>query len=35
LADARTEFERAVQLDPRDEQARADLALVLRALGAR
>ena len=35
LADARTEFERAVQLDPRDEQARADLALVLRAFGAR
>jgi tetratricopeptide (TPR) repeat protein len=35
LADARAEFERAVQLDPRDEQARADLALVLRALGAR
>src|SRR4029453_6918379 len=35
LADARTEFERAVQLDPRDEQTRADLALVRRALGAR
>jgi len=35
LDDARAEFERAVQLDPRDEQARADLALMLRALGTR
>src|SRR5262245_23958855 len=34
LLRARAEFERAVQLDPGDQQAREDLALVLRALGA-
>jgi len=32
LADARAQFEHAVRLDPHDEQARADLALVLSAL---
>jgi len=35
LAEARAEFERALQIDPHDAQAREDLALLLRSLGAR
>jgi Flp pilus assembly protein TadD len=35
LAEARVEFERALQIAPGDAQARADLALVMKAMGAR
>jgi tetratricopeptide (TPR) repeat protein len=35
LSEARAEFERALASDPRDAQARADLALVVRAMGSR
>ena len=32
LGAARGEFERALQIDPRNDQARSDLALVMRAI---